>query len=122
MLKNELAKNRYGIAWTVLPQAKEIAGIKPIALAPREGGAYVAPSRESFRDRSYPLVRSIYIFLNRAPGKPLEPKLKEFLRFVLSREGQKLVAKNGSYLPLPAALVREELKKLDDSIVQGSRG
>jgi len=122
MLKNELANNRYGIAWTVLPQAKDIAGIKVIALAPREGGAYVAPSRESFCDRSYPLVRSIYIFLNRAPGKPLEPKLKEFLRFVLSREGQELVVKNGSYLPLPAALVREELKKLDDSIVQGRRG
>jgi phosphate transport system substrate-binding protein len=122
MLKNELAKNRYGIAWTVLPQAKEIAGIKMIALAPREDGAYVAPSRESFQGRSYPLVRSIYILLNRAPGKPLEPKLKEFLRFVLSREGQELVAKNGSYLPLPAPLVREELKKLDDSIVQGRRG
>ncbi len=122
MLKNELANNRYGIAWTVLPQARDIAGIKAIALAPREGGPYVAPSRESFHDRSYPLVRSIYIFLNRAPGKPLEPRLKEFLRFVLSREGQELIVKNGSYLPLPAALAREELKKLDDSMVQGRRG
>jgi phosphate transport system substrate-binding protein len=122
MLKNELANNRYGIAWTVLPQARDIAGIKAIALAPREGGAYVAPSRESFQDRSYPLVRSIYIFLNLAPGKLLEPKLKEFLRFVLSREGQEIVAKQGSYLPLPAAVAREELKKLDDPIVQGRRG
>src|SRR5713226_6718802 len=122
MLKKELANNRYGIAWTIMPQAKEVPGIKPIALAGRAGGAYVVPSRESFQDRSYPLVRSIYVFLNRAPGKPLEPKLKEFLRYVLSREGQELVVKNGSYLPLPAALVREELKKLDDSIVQGRRG
>jgi len=122
MLKNELAKNRYGIAWTVLPQSKEISGIKPIALAPRGGGRYVAPSRETFLDRSYPLVRSIYIFLNRAPGKPLQPTIKEFLRYVLSREGQQCVVENGSYLPLPAGLVREELKKLDNLVVQGRRG
>ena len=122
MLKNELAKNRYGIAWTVLPQAKEISGIKPIALAPRGGGRYVAPSRETFLDRSYPLVRSIYIFLNRAPGKPLQPTIKEFLHYVLSREGQQCVVENGSYLPLPAGLVREELKKLDNPVVQGRRG
>jgi len=115
MLKNELANNRYGIAWSVLPQARDVAGIKAIALAPREGGTAVAPSRASFQDRSYPLVRSIYIFLNRPPGKPLEPKLKEFLRYVLSREGQETVARDGSYLPLTAALAREQLKKLDDS-------
>jgi len=113
MLKNELANNRYGIAWSVMPQAKGVSGIKVIAVAPREGGAYVMPSKESFQDRTYPLVRSIYIFLNRPPGKPLDPKLKEFLRYVLSREGQETVARNGSYLPLTPAVVREQLKKLD---------
>jgi phosphate transport system substrate-binding protein len=81
--------------------------------APREGGAYVTPSKESFQDRTYPLVRSIYIFLNRPPGKPLDPKLKEFLRYVLSREGQETVERNGSYLPLSAAVVREQRLKLD---------
>jgi len=113
MLKNELANNRYGIAWTVMPQAQGVSGIKLVAIAPREGGAYVMPSKESFQDRSYPLVRSIYIFVNRAPGKPLDPKLREFLRYVLSREGQETVARNGSYLPLTAAVIREQVKKLD---------
>ena len=113
MLKTELSNNRYGIAWTVMPQAKNVTGIKLIAVAPREGGAYVMPSKESFQDRTYPLVRSIYIFLNRPPGKALEPKLKEFLRYVLSREGQETVERNGSYLPLSAAVVREQLLKLD---------
>jgi phosphate transport system substrate-binding protein len=113
MLKNELANNRYGIAWTVMPQAQGISGIKLLAIATREGGAYVMPSKESFQDRTYPLVRSIYIFLNRPPGKPLDPKLKEFLRYVLSREGQETVERNGSYLPLTAAVVREQLQKLD---------
>jgi phosphate transport system substrate-binding protein len=113
MLKNELANNRYGIAWTVMPQAQRVIGIKPVAIASREDGVYVMPSKESFQDRTYPLVRSVYIFLNRAPGKPLDPKLREFLRYVLSREGQEIVARNGSYLPLTAAVVREQLRKLD---------
>ncbi len=121
MLKNELANNRYGIAWSIMPQARGVAGIKTIALAPREGGPYVVPSRESFQDRSYPLVRSIYIYLNRPPGKPLDPKLKEFLRYALCREGQEIVAKNGSYLPLTAALVREQLKKLEEPDLRGAR-
>jgi phosphate transport system substrate-binding protein len=113
MLKSELANDRYGIAWTVMPQAKGIDGIKVVSVAPREGGDAVMPTTGTFQDRSYPLVRSIYIFLNRKPGAPLDPKLREFLRYILSREGQETVARNGSYLPLTAAVVREQLKKLD---------
>jgi phosphate transport system substrate-binding protein len=113
MLAGELAADRYGMAWTVMPQAKGVSGIKPVALAAREGGAYVLPSRQSFQDRSYPLVRSVYFFLNRAPGKPLEPRLREFLRYLLSREGQEIVAREGGYLPLTAAFARAQLRKLD---------
>ena len=113
MLRNELANDRYGIAWTVMPQAKGVAGIKPIALAPGDGAAPVAASKQSFQDRSYPLVRSIYMFMNRKPGTPLDPKLREFLRYVLSAEGQDVVVKNGSYLPLPADVVRAQRAKLD---------
>ena len=112
MLEHELARDRYGIAWTIMPQARGVAGIKPVALAPREGGAFVAPTKESFQNRTYPLVRSIYIYVNRRPGKPLEPKLEEFLRYVLSREGQELVAMNGNYLPLTGGVAREQLEKL----------
>jgi phosphate transport system substrate-binding protein len=113
MLRSELAHDRYGIAWTVMPQAQGVDGIKAIALSTHDGGPAIAPSKESFQDRSYPLVRSIYIFLNRKPGTPLDPKLREFLRYVLSREGQNVVARNGSYLPLPADVVRAQRVKLD---------
>jgi phosphate transport system substrate-binding protein len=112
MLEEELAKDRYGIAWTIMSQAKDVTGIKPVALAERSGGPYVVPSQASFQDRSYPLVRDIHIYLNRAPGRALEPKLKDFLRYVLSREGQQTVATNGNYLPLTAQLAREQLQKL----------
>ena len=113
MLANELAHDRYGIAWTVVPQAQAVPGLKPLALASADGGPYIAPSRESFEDRTYPLARSVYIYLNRPPGGALDVKLAEFFRYILSREGQTIVAKSGGYLPLPASIVREQLRKLD---------
>ena len=60
----------------------------------------------------YPLQRYLYIYVNNAPGKPLDPLLKEFLRFVLSRQGQALVSKD-HYLPLPPEIDARELRTLD---------
>ena len=52
------------------------------------------------------------IYLNHAPGKPIAPNVKEFLRIVLSKQGQELVAQRSGFLPLPAHIAREELAKL----------
>ena len=60
----------------------------------------------------YPLSRFLYIYVNKAPGKPLDPLVKEYLKLIFSKEGQEVVVKDG-YLPLPAAIVAEELKKLE---------
>ena len=64
-------------------------------------------------NRTYPLGRSMYLYLNRAPGKPLDPKIAEFLRFILSRQGQESVAKQNIFLPLTTDAVAEQLKKLE---------
>jgi phosphate transport system substrate-binding protein len=61
----------------------------------------------------YPLSRFVYVFVNRPPGKPLEPKVKEFLKLALSREGQQVVSDERVYLPLTTEIVREELAKLE---------
>lgn len=113
MLRDELANNRYGIAWTVVPQASKVPGLKPLALAARAGMPYVVPSKQSFQDRTYPLVRSLYIYLNRKPGSAIDPTQKEFLRYILSREGQQAIVDNGNYLPLPATTVSAQLKELE---------
>lgn len=112
MLTEDLAKNPYGIGWSTMSQANGLPGIKMLALIPRGGGKAVVPSQASFADRSYPLVRSIYIYFDRKPGTALDPKFKEFLRFVLSADGQALVAAAG-YLPLPPEVVASERAKLD---------
>lgn len=113
MLRDELAQDKCGIAWTIVPQASKVPGLKPLALAAQDGGPYIVPSKASFQDRTYPLVRSLYFYLNRPPGTPIEPKLREFLRYILSREGQEAVMRNGNYLPLPAEFVQEQLRQLD---------
>ncbi|PZQ33392.1 MAG: phosphate ABC transporter substrate-binding protein [Stenotrophomonas acidaminiphila] len=112
MLEKELAQNPYGMAWTIMSQAEGIEGIKPLALAARGSRDYVTPSQASFQDRSYPLVRSIYLYYDRKPGDALDPKVKEFLRYALSRQGQQLVA-DGDYLPLTARVITEQLDKLE---------
>ncbi len=111
-----LEHDKYGIAWAGMPQWKEvpqITGIKTIALQARAGGPFVAPSKATFADRSYPLTRSIYICLDQEPGRPLPAKVKDFMKFILSAEGQEIVRQHGVYLPLPAAVVREQLQKLE---------
>jgi phosphate transport system substrate-binding protein len=112
MLGQELAHDAYGIAWSTMSQAKGIPGIKMLAIAPRGGGQAVYPSQASFQNRTYPLVRNIYVYFDRKPGTALDPRLKEFLRFILSAEGQEIVAQAG-YLPLPAAMLKEQLEKLN---------
>jgi len=113
MLEHELAQDLYGIAWTIMPQAKGIEGIKPVALAKSAAGPFIAPSDENFRSREYPMVRSIYIYLNRKPGTAVPALQREFLHYILSAQGQAIVADGSGFLPLPAAHAAEQRAKLD---------
>jgi phosphate transport system substrate-binding protein len=60
----------------------------------------------------YPLQRYLYIYVNRKPGQPLDPVVKEFLRFVLSRQGQSMVSAD-HYVPLSASVDQQEMEKLN---------
>jgi phosphate transport system substrate-binding protein len=61
---------------------------------------------------TYPLARKLYIYVDKPPGKPLTPLVKEFLRFILSKEGQEVVASNG-FVPLTGPMAKAELAKLE---------
>jgi len=111
LMLNDLARDPDGIAFTGMQFANP--GVKYLALAENPGGSYIEPNLLTTANRTYPLVRSIYIMLNRKPGTPIDPRLKEFLRYVLSREGQADVMKEGNFLPLTPALLNEQLRKLE---------
>jgi phosphate transport system substrate-binding protein len=74
--------------------------VKLLALAPDNDGDAYAPTYENVAKGTYPLSRLVFLNLNRTPGKSLNPALEEFLRFVLSREGQRIVLDQAVYLPL----------------------
>lgn len=106
----DVSNDKYGIVWN---SSTDLPKLKEVAIAAKEGGPYVMPSSETMQNRTYPLTRNIYIFIKHPPGQPLEPKLKEFLRYILSRQGQEDVVQSNQYLPLNAELVREGLAKLE---------
>ena len=86
--------------------------LKVLAVAAKPGGPYIPLTADNVANRSYPLTRDAYIYVDKAPGRGLDPKVREFLRFVLSREGQQIIQTHGTYTPLPADYLRAQLQKL----------
>lgn len=87
--------------------------LKELAVQGFDGGPFVTRTLESTRDRSYPLINEIFFYANKAPGQPMDPKVEEFLRFVLSQQGQEQIQREGRYTPLTAAVVKAQLAKLE---------
>jgi phosphate transport system substrate-binding protein len=110
MMVEDLAKDPYGICYS--EENFKVDGAKLIELAPGDTKNYVPLTRENVRNRSYPVFDAVYLYANGSAEKPMDPKVKEFLRFVLSREGQEAIAKDGKYLPLTKEVLDAQLKKL----------
>ena len=114
-----LGKDPLGIAYTGM--CYQTPQTKPLALAETAAGPYVAPTKVSVANRSYPLSRLIYIYF--APDQPsgepadpkVDPKVREFLRYILSRQGQQDVAREGDYLPLTPALAAAQRNVLEQT-------
>lgn len=119
-LKGDLAQDRYGISYVAAPTTN-LGGtaaqpdLKMLKLAEPDSGPFVAYTIETIHDRSYPLYDNIFAYADREPGKPLDPKVLEFLRFVLSGEGQAEIMRDGKYLPLTAEIAKAQLKKLEEA-------
>lgn len=117
-LNEDLARDRYGIAYIAAPTTN-LGGqaaqpeLKVLKVAEKEGGPYVPYTLDTIQDRTYPLYDRIYAYTDRVPGKPMDPRVLEFLRFVLSQEGQAEVMRDGKYLPLTAEVARAQMKKLE---------
>ena len=110
-----IAEDPYAIGYSGIGYLT--SGVKPVALAPKTGEAFVPATQEGVMSGKYPLGRFLYIYINKAPNKPVDPFLAEFIKFTLSREGQLIVVKDG-YLPMTAKLAASNLAVLqgDDPI------
>jgi phosphate transport system substrate-binding protein len=103
-----VTEDRFGMGYSGI--GYKTSGVKVVPLAEKD--AFSSGSYEDVKSGKYPLSRFLYLYINKAPGKPLDPLVKEYARLIFSKEGQEVVVKDG-YLPLPASIVAEELKKLE---------
>jgi len=88
------------------------ADVRVIPVVDRQGRE-ITPSNATVFDSTYPFHNAVYLYFNRKPGTPMDPAQREFARYILSREGQAVIAKDRRFIPLNADEVREELRKLD---------
>src|SRR5256714_13034355 len=88
------------------------SNVRAVPLAEKEGMPFKEASQQNADDGSYPLWRHLYIYVNKAPNKPLDPIVGEFIKFIYSKEGQQVVIKDG-FFPLKAVAIEKEVKNLD---------
>ena len=105
--------DRYGIGYSGIGYAT--AGVRAVPIAEKEGAACVEATAENAYAGTYPLARFLYVYINKPPGKALDPLTQEFVKFIVSKEGQEVVVKDG-YFPIPASIAKEELAKLNGQV------
>jgi phosphate transport system substrate-binding protein len=101
--------DRYGIGYSGIGYAT--AGVRTVPLSEKDGGRCVEATADNSYSGSYPLARFLYVYVNKAPGKGLDPLTREFVKLIVSRDGQEAVIKDG-YFPIPASIAKEELAKV----------
>ncbi|MGH7333193.1 MAG: PstS family phosphate ABC transporter substrate-binding protein [Candidatus Rokuibacteriota bacterium] len=101
--------DRYALGYSGIGYAT--AGVRAVPLTDKEGGKCVEATAENSYSGAYPLARFLYVYINKAPGKQLDPLTREFVKLMVSKEGQEVVVKDG-YFPIPAAIAKEELAKV----------
>jgi phosphate transport system substrate-binding protein len=105
--------DRYGIGYSGIGYAT--AGVRAVPIAEKEGAACVEATADNSYTGTYPLARFLYVYINKPPGKALDPLTHEFVKLMVSKEGQEVVVKDG-YFPIPASIAKEETGKVNEKV------
>ncbi len=103
-----VTEDKYAIGYSGI--GYKTSGVRAVPVAAKPGQC-IDDSAENVLTGKYPLSRFLYVYVNKAPNKPFDPLVREFLKYVLSQEGQQTVVKDG-FIPLTSKIVQEELAKL----------
>jgi phosphate transport system substrate-binding protein len=104
-----VTEDRFGIGYSGI--GYRTSGVKVVPLSDTEAGATSDGNQADVVSGKYPLSRFLYLYINRAPNRPLDPLVAEFVKLIFSKEGQEVVIKDG-YLPVSADIARQELAKI----------
>jgi phosphate transport system substrate-binding protein len=103
--------DRYAIGYSGIGYSTP--GVRAVPLAAKAGDTCYEASVANAYSGDFPLARFLYVYINKAPGKPLDPLTREFVKLIASKEGQEVVIKDG-YFPIPAATAQEEVAKVQE--------
>lgn len=87
------------------------SGVRAVPIAAKAGEEFSPADADHALDGSYPLSRTLYVYVNKHPNRKLDPLQAEFLKMVLSKQGQEVVVRDG-YIPLPASVATKAIKDL----------
>jgi phosphate transport system substrate-binding protein len=101
--------DRAGIGYSGL--GYKTAGVRAVPIVGKDGKPYEAADANVYSG-AYAISRSLFVYVNKAPGQALQPAVREFVLFVLSKQGQEITAKDG-FVPLTSTIVERERRKVD---------
>ena len=87
------------------------SGVRAVPLSKKDGQPFVTAEASHALDGTYPLSRVLYMYINKHPNRPLDAIQLEFVKLILSKQGQETVVRDG-YIPLPAAMAAKALAEL----------
>lgn len=107
---NGIAGDKAGIGYSGI--GYKTSEVRALPIAPADGDGYITPDFVHAIDGTYPLARLLYVYVPKDPKQPLPAATAEFLKFILSKEGQELVERDG-YGALPMDVLEEQLDLID---------
>ena len=98
-----IASDKFAIGYSGI--GYKTADVRAISIAAKNTGKPVEASPEKALDGTYPLSRILFVYINKNPNSDLDPLRGEFVKYILSKQGQEVVINDG-YIPLPAELAK----------------
>jgi phosphate transport system substrate-binding protein len=104
-----VASDKFAIGYSGI--GYRTADVRAVPLAREEGDDFVPAEAAHAYNGEYPLARFLYIYINYKPNSELDPLRREFITYVLSKDGQTDVVKDG-YLPITAGVAKKALESV----------
>jgi phosphate transport system substrate-binding protein len=104
-----VSNDRFGIGYSGIGYKTD--GVRTVPVAVYAGRDCYDTSAEATMSGRYPIARSLYVYFNKDPHQPLDPLRREFIKYILSKDGQTQTEIGGFY-PITDKLREGELKRL----------
>ncbi len=105
-----VTEDKYAIGYSGI--GYKTSGVRTLPLAKKAGETAYDAVAENVYNGKYPLARFLNLYVVKDPQGGMDPLVKEFIKFIFSKEGQEVVVKDG-YMPLSSTVCEKQLKKLD---------